>query len=186
MVLVLSLCLTIITICCTVIRMGGIHASGAVESIDTIWEVYWQNVAANIALTMTAATAFRTFFVAKVKERSPRSPQSKSEWYLKGRRLIRSALSPRSWRFKPSANISSDSGDARVPEINQAVPRGTMTGVMTFINGQGRTAAADDTQYMHTLAEEEYPYWRPASPNSGNAQVIMVQRDLTFRRDDAC
>ena len=183
--LVFSLCLTIITILCTITRMAGIHTGHTIDSIDTIWEVYWQYITANIALTMTAATAFRTLFVARVKERSPSSPQSKGQWYLKGRRLIRSALSPRSWRFKPSANISSDSGDHVVPEITQRVPRATMTGVLTFINGQGRTAA-EDSQFIHTLAEEEYSYSCPTSTNNSNAQVIVVQRDVILREDDAC
>ena len=63
-----TLCLTILTIMCTIVRIAGMHTGRTVKSIDSVWGTYWQFIAANIALTMTAVTAFRTFFVSRGAE----------------------------------------------------------------------------------------------------------------------
>ncbi|PVH84950.1 hypothetical protein DL98DRAFT_608996 [Cadophora sp. DSE1049] len=57
-----SLCLTIVIIAVTIIRASGIRHG---NSIDSVWETYWQVISAEVGLIMTSATAFRTFFVAR-------------------------------------------------------------------------------------------------------------------------
>ena len=59
-----SLSLTAITVICTITRVSGVNPGSTYLTIDPVWGAYWQYVTANIALTMTAATAFRTLFVS--------------------------------------------------------------------------------------------------------------------------
>ncbi|MCJ1270048.1 hypothetical protein MMC22_009942 [Lobaria immixta] len=181
-VLLSCLSLTILTILCTIIRISGIHTGRQVKSIDSVWETYWQFIAANIALTMTAATAFRTFFVSRVKEQEPQVVGPKDMWYTKGRRLLRSAFTSRSWRSKSKSNSFGLVGNADLPiSLSHKIPRATMTGVRTFIIGQGRMKAGNS----QVMAEEESEDLWPRSINGGSAPVIQVQQEITSQSDDA-
>lgn len=185
-----SLCLTILTIMCTITRVSRIRTGRTIKSIDSIWETYWQFIAANLALIMTAATAFRTFFIAKSKDRGAQVPKSGySSWYIKGRRLLRSALIPRSWQSRRSKDqySSGDISHADVPVVFAArIPHGTMTGIRTFIHSAGRKKS-EKSQVMHSMVEEEeYPDSVHLPTNGSRDLVIKVQRDMTFRSDEAC
>ena len=73
-----TLCLTILTIVCTIVRVAGVRTSSNNSSLDTVWQTYWQFITADIALTMTAATAFRTFFTSRHDKEEHRSESSGS------------------------------------------------------------------------------------------------------------
>lgn len=168
--LVLCLGLTILTILCTVIRAAGINTGHHIKSIDSIWGTYWQYVAANIALMMTAATAFRTFFISGVNNREAPALQSKETWYIKSRKFIRYKLTPRSWRSKRSPENTGDGDKAswnRPYELHFQAPRATMTGIRTFIHGQGRTKIGH-SQIMHSMLNEGYEDSWPASAKGGS------------------
>lgn len=185
------LCLTILTIMCTITRISGIHTGRTVSSIDSVWETYWQFVASNLALTMTAATAFRTFFVGR-KDGGPQPAKYHDSWTMKGRQLLRSALSfpftlfsSRPWKSKPSDNSSGSEGNHNAPiELRHSIPHGTMTGIRTFLSGQGRTKA-DHSPIMHSVGEEQFDDRWPLS-DSRNARGIKVQQDITLGSDDVC
>ncbi|KAA6406929.1 MAG: hypothetical protein FRX48_09227 [Lasallia pustulata] len=177
------LCLTILTIMCTIIRISGIHTSRTVKAIDSVWETYWQFIAANIALTMTAATAFRTFFLSRVKDRAPQAPRAKDTLYSKAGRLLRSTFSPRSWRSKASADSPGDGNESNIPiELPYQIPGGTMTSIRTFINSHGR-AKVNESQIMHSMVKEEHEDPWPLSTSS---KAIKVQQAITQTSDDAC
>ena len=170
---------------CTITRISGIHTGRTVKSIDSAWETYWQFIAANIALIMTAATAFRTFFVFRAQEKGPQMAKPKDMWYTKSRRLLRSVFTIRSWRSKSKTNSFGDLSNVDLPiSLSHKIPRGTMTGVRTFIIGQGRTKARG-LQMMHSMVEEDSEDLWPHSGNGGSAPVIKVQREITLRSDDA-
>jgi hypothetical protein len=57
-----SLCLTIIMIVVTVMRLVGLRRG---RVLDVLWEIYWQFVAAEVGLILTAAAALRTLFVVR-------------------------------------------------------------------------------------------------------------------------
>ena len=181
--LALSLCLTILTILCTVIRIAGIHTGHNIKSIDSVWETYWQFIAANVALIMTAATAFRTFFISSSGNREVPSSESNEPWYAKGRRFVRSLLDPSSWRSKRSTkNTSDESSGNRSFELPLQVPRATLTGIRTFIHGQGRTKMGE-SQDMHSMIEEgQESSWLMSTRNRSNPS-IMVQRDIAVRSE---
>ncbi|KAM5459741.1 hypothetical protein McanMca71_003247 [Microsporum canis] len=79
--LTLSLCLTILMSIVTIIRGAGVYYKGLV---DTNWETYWVIICAEIGVCLAAATAFRSFFIAR-KEYKTMSPTKdfspKGRWY---------------------------------------------------------------------------------------------------------
>ncbi len=177
-----TLCLTILTILCTITRIAGIHTGRTVKSIDSVWGTYWQFIAANIALIMTSATAFRTFFVSRGDERAAGLPRSKETWFSRGQRLLRYAFAPRSWRSKHKAQSSGDdSGWYDHPiELPQEIPRATITGIRTFINGHGKTKMSNSQLMQSAVAEEHEDSW-PLSAASRSAPGIAVQHEFSTK-----
>ncbi|KAL8792681.1 MAG: hypothetical protein Q9195_004741 [Heterodermia aff. obscurata] len=178
-----TLCLTIVTIMCTIVRIGGIHTGYTVRSIDSIWETYWQFVAANIALGMTAATAFRTFFVNRNADNQGQDQGEqvhvhKEKWYSKGWRFINSVFSTRlwhSWRSKGSRGSNEhDSGRDDTPmELRQQIPSATLTGMRTRIWKQAVSSSRDTSQMMHSVEEEEYQDDWPLSAVQGSSKYSV-------------
>lgn len=164
---------------CTIVRIAGIHTGRSIKSIDSVWETYWQFIAANIALTMTAATAFRTFFVSRnAEDRGHRSPDhgSREIWYSKGRRLLRSVFSTRlwySWRSKDSRRVPDDQGsawDSAPLELRPNIPRATLTGMRTFINGRKVSRLDRESQLMRTVGSDEFQDHWPLSGVDGTTK----------------
>ena len=116
-----SLCLSIVMIIITIIRMSKIRI-GPTQT-DIIWEVFWHQVEACTAVIMVSVSAFRYVFVAHEARQQP--PNRKRVWYMSKKNLLRSAL-----RRKKLRSDSEEMMD-RWPEI----PRATMTGMRTFIQG---------------------------------------------------
>ena len=140
---------------------------------------------------MTAATAFRTFYVSRAQERRPIPPSSNHTWYTRSKKLLRSAFSPRSWRLKPSAKSSScgDTGKATGAfQLEPEVPHRTMTGIRTFISGQGKTKSRP-SQVIGSVADEEYEDSWPLhhlTTNKEGVRTINVQRDVTLVSENNC
>ena len=135
-----TLCLTTITIICTITRVAGVRTSSDNASLDTVWQTYWQFVTAYIATTMTAATAFRAFFVSRRHDRAARGQSAAPFWLSQSWRYLKYKLSHMSGRSKNSefqiVNEVNDTADRRM-ELPRIEERPTMTGIRTFINRQG-------------------------------------------------
>lgn len=142
LVLASTLCLTVLTIMCTIIRVAGVRASASDSSLDTVWQTYWQFITADIALTMTAATAFRTFFTSRHQNRVAGGPQPTDSWRGRSWRVLKFTLNPWSWRAKSSALQISDESSNQHMELARIEERATMTGMRTVIDHQG-----DDYRY---------------------------------------
>ncbi|KAI9705086.1 MAG: hypothetical protein M1836_006869 [Candelina mexicana] len=162
LVLASTLCLTIITIFCTIIRIGGIRTGHTMKSIDSVWETYWQFIAADIAVTMTAATAFRAFFVKRggddrLHAQGVQDDVASETWYGKSWRLLRSIFSTRSWQSRRSEDYPRnprerrDKWDDSPFKLREQIPRATMTGIRTFIGKQATTPS----QMMRSVGHEE-------------------------------
>jgi hypothetical protein len=67
LVLSASLCLTIFVIVATVVRMGGLAHE---NHIDIVWGVFWQLVAADVALIVNSATALPMLFAGMRRRRN--------------------------------------------------------------------------------------------------------------------
>lgn len=131
------LCLTIVVIVCTIIRIAGLRYN---NTVDAVWETYWQYVAASIGLTMTSVSAFRTLFI------SHQVGPKRAEWtqdfkycrmlYISVKRALQRAFTFESWRSKTA--FSKASSDKNAPSFDSdlelgSIERGNITGLRTFI-----------------------------------------------------
>jgi hypothetical protein len=118
--LALSLCLSVATICTTIIRVTGLKLPGH-RSVDVVWQVYWQFVEACIGIVVVSMMVFRTFFV----QRAARASAKRQTPYTYISRLYR--------RGKRTGG----SRDPNNMELPQRFPNATLTGMRTFIQGGG-------------------------------------------------
>ena len=155
----------------TVTRVSGILLH---DKVDNVWEVYWQSLAAETGLILTAMTAFRTLFV------SSRAAGNKPPFWHDLKSTIRKALNPWSWLGRSSTGPSHVSGAESADSIKlPSIPGGTLTGVRTFIRGRGRSSfleAAEGQEENVPLKEEP---WQPHNS-------IAVRHDLSTRSEHVC
>lgn len=177
--LAMSLCLTVVMIVVTIIRVSGVLLG---DIVDDVWESYWLILSAEVGIIMTAVTAFRTFFVARSKRQRGQSPGERTHWYDRSKRLLHRTFSPSRWRFK-SGEQSSIGHEAE--QNNQHVfmealpnlPRAHMTGVRTFIDAHGRTM--NDSRIMQSqMTQGDDEIW-PLRLAEHNGHAIRVQHDTS-------
>lgn len=176
--LAFSLCLTIVVITVTAIRASGMLSD---DMIDPVWGIYWQFVSAVVGLVLTAVTAFRTFFVSRRKMNKAQPPLQREMWYTKGRKYIKRSLSPWTWRShsierRPSEQNLDDS--VELPQI----PHGTLTGIRTFIDGQGRTWADDSHMTQDNTMGQGWGRLAIINTNS-NSRMIGAAWQICLGRD---
>ena len=117
-----SLCLSIMMIISAIVQISGIHAPS--HAIDVTWEIFWQLVEACIAVIMVSLTAFRSLFVAHSAAAQNRQDRHRDS----GRRNRLDSM--KFWKKRVSDDSEEMDG---LPEI----PRATITGLRTFIRGEG-------------------------------------------------
>ena len=154
----------------TIIRVSGLKSPQG--QLDSLWEDYWNLLSSEVGIIMTAATAFRTLFISRSNGgnnrnqgvRSPgtftRIPFSWSQWLTENKRYLQQTFNLRAWRSRKSSDPSNgptsgstdeESGNLELPVI----PRAHMTGIRTFIRGQGRKSAMlHASQIMQTRTED--------------------------------
>ena len=71
---------------------------------------------------------------------------------------------------------------ANLPQI----PRGTMTGVRTFINGRGKTVARASQMMQSQMMEEEEDSMPLAGVGGKHERSISVQHDITSKSERVC
>jgi hypothetical protein len=118
----MSLCLSIVTIGITIVRIAGLKATG-LHTVDLVWQIYWQYIEVCIGIMIVSATSFRIFYVQRAGRSSARKAAPRSNILKRYRQNI----------LNRSANTKDD-WNLPVP-----VPGATMTGIRTFIDGQGKT-----------------------------------------------
>lgn len=152
------LCLTIVVIVCAIIRIAGLRYN---NTVDAVWETYWQYVAASIGLSMTSVSAFRTLFI------SHQVGQKRDEWtqdfkycrllYTSVKRVLKRSFTFKSWRSKTASSKASSDKDrpsfSNDPELG-SIERGTITGLRTFIR-EYRSTPPSASQVMQSGTIEE-------------------------------
>lgn len=157
-----TLCLSIVMIIIAIIRMSKFRIAST--KIDIIWDVFWEQVEACMAVIMVSISAFRSFFVAH--ETRLRENQIRNRpWYMSKQNTSRSAYRRR--------KLQSESEEMdQLPEI----PRATMTGMRTFIDrGKINTESqfsSVGTEDATTLADDD------------NAQKIKVNYTISTDSHD--
>ncbi|KAJ5647169.1 hypothetical protein N7490_003541 [Penicillium lividum] len=66
--LILSLCLTVIMIILSIVRVCGLVYH---DMIDTVWETYWQFLSAEVGVFLASAVSFRSLFVSQRSHSGP-------------------------------------------------------------------------------------------------------------------
>jgi hypothetical protein len=144
--LTLTLCLTIVMIVITIMRIVGLKRG---EVLDYIWESYFTAIAAEIGLTLVALTAFRSLYVSKAQKRNVQSPIATFNWYKKGR----AAMVQIAGKVTGNADSRSDTLDTDKNGegfIRNNIPHATMTGVRSYIDKSGKTVQGTGTGDMRT------------------------------------
>ncbi|KAL5342019.1 hypothetical protein BJX70DRAFT_405376 [Aspergillus crustosus] len=102
-----SLCLTIVMIALSIVRVCGLVYG---DSVDSIWQTYWQFLGSEIGVFLASAVAFRSFFTAR-KQSSNDAPYSiKRAWKKSVSKTIRRSQSDRlhnSWDQMPESELES-------------------------------------------------------------------------------
>jgi hypothetical protein len=100
-------------------------------------------MSAEVGIIMTSGIAFRSFFVSARRKEHDHATKSGSGTRI---RALLGLLTPKMWRSKKTGN--SGSNDVSDPRYDcdlhdlPKVPRGTLTGVQTFINGRGKNTGS--------------------------------------------
>lgn len=117
--------------------------------IDATWELYMQYLAAEVGLILTSFTAFRQFFVARARVGDD---SAETGWKTRVGSLWRRLLGGKSWGSETGETTgeSGESGGSGKKGEKKAgreelpgVPRGTMTGIRSWIDRHGRTRMMD-------------------------------------------
>ena len=138
----------------TIVRVSGLRNG---SNLDPVWDFYWQVVESSIAIIMVSLTAFRSFFV---QERIRRS-QPKKSWY----HGVKQAWSSR------STGASEDSAHELPP-----IARGHLTGLRTYIYGNGRTSQGAGTYLQDE--DEDAEWGQPVTQRPIPSNTISVRQDV--------
>ena len=151
--LVLSLCLTGIMILVTITRIAGIDFHG---QIDFVWESYFLIVAAEVGVILASISTYRALFVAHrkatIKKAKYGGPGSSPN-----RQILRRLLDSSPWRTR--AGGQSTPGSVTASRFDKGalpgIPRAHMTGVRSFINGQGQRMDASSIIESQMIQDED-------------------------------
>ncbi|KAF1959984.1 P-loop containing nucleoside triphosphate hydrolase protein [Byssothecium circinans] len=118
------------TIAVTLIRVVGLKIPKQ-QTVDVVWGVYWQYVEVCIGITVFSATAFRTFFVQRAARNSAKWSTPRSHFAQRFRQKF----------LKRPEDTEDDSSFG----LQCQIPGGTITGLRTFINDNGKTTNLETT-----------------------------------------
>ncbi len=135
----MSLCLSVATIIVTLVRVSGLKVPG-LRTVDVVWEVYWQFVEVCIGITVVSATAFRTLFVQHAARSTAKKSTPRSYFGQRFRQKMQ----------KRSAETDDDVGHG----LPENFPGGTMTGMRTFIDHNGKTNNLDTMRSNSSMKSE--------------------------------
>lgn len=142
------LCLSIMTIFTSVIRVSGIRFYQ--DKSDLVWQIFWQASETAIAITMVSLSAFWSFFIAhESRSRVHRNRPG----YMSRKKPLPASIQKR--------RLGIDSHEMeKLPHI----PRATLTGMRTFIRGKThsaelimRTEQTSDGSDSHLVSYEVNP-----------------------------
>ncbi|KAJ4347927.1 uncharacterized protein N0V89_009299 [Didymosphaeria variabile] len=155
--LAFTLCLTIVMVIITIARIAGLKWRG---KLDSIWETYFIVIAAEIGLSLVAVSAFRALYVSKSKDRHVNKTITSFRWYNKGHAAVWNIITKTTG--KTTSVEMQKRGDGF---LKDDIPHGTMTGMRTFIDANGRTRIYD------TMDEERSMDYSSVSEQRGGPNV---------------
>ena len=159
-ILACFLCLSLVMAMIAIIRVSKMKGS---SNIDLVWELFWQYIEAVVAVLMCSLTAFRTVFTTQQTSVAKRQWQPSASWIQR-------------MKWKKSSEKSADADSDALPTI----PKGTLSGLRTFIRRNNRSAAA--TTVLETdLGLSSMPDTKADAIDEGNLRYhgINVKKDYT-------
>ena len=138
----LSLCLSLVMVFVTVVRMAGIKLAGGV---DIVWLGFWQQQECSIAVIMVSVSAFRSFFVAgAARKRSPKLPIASRKVILANNQSPMEDTSES--QGLTASNAGRTSTSLSLPVQLPQIPSATLTSVRGFIqNAQSSSSRVTDS-----------------------------------------
>jgi len=124
-----SLCLTVFMMATTVTRLAGLIYD---EMVDTIWEIYWTLISGEVGVFLAAATAFRSFFVARKASKNG-TPQQQAQRFFSASFVAKFNRKKKS-TLDDTMESRNEKGAFGLPRV----PRAQITGLRTFIDERGR------------------------------------------------
>jgi hypothetical protein len=129
----------------TIARVAGLIHKG---KVDTIWEIYWTLISAEVGVFMAAATAFRSFFVSRNNSKGY-TPRQQAQRFFSASFVARFTKKKQS-TLDDSLDTQKGSGFG-LP----SVPRAQMTGLRTFIDEQGKIQPMQSGSVSSTVCDND-------------------------------
>ncbi|PIG86720.1 hypothetical protein AARAC_010734 [Aspergillus arachidicola] len=156
-ILMCSLCLTIVMIALSIIRVSGLIYH---DAMDSIWQIYWQFLGSEIGVFLASAVAFRSFFMARNKPSTPVKYSIKKalKHSLSGANKRRHPDSfPDSWFEIPESELDSlsrhGSGESELgQDARSAQPNGVESTDIIFQGGRNTLVSSpsrDNPDLLH-------------------------------------
>lgn len=123
----------------TAARMIGLKHDG---QLDYIWEIFFIAIAGEIGLMLVAVTAFRALYVSRAKTVGHQTITT-FNWYHRSKSVVQKLISSFSGKPRSSDVSKSESGGGKEGFFMGDIPRGTITGVRTFIRKNGADSVVD-------------------------------------------
>lgn len=174
--LAFSLCLTILMIILTVIRVTGL------SDLDVIWVLFWFSMAAEVGLIISAAAAFRALFLAQSHNKKQDSHGKGMRWYMRALRLLRPTFISSSRSKNPDPNYTWFDGN-NLDHVSgfSHVLRITMAGVQklikAFIGGPCKITTRTAESLQCTVVEDGEDF-SPLSENEQPGSSVKPPCDL--------
>jgi hypothetical protein len=121
----------------TIVRIAGLKWRG---KLDAVWETYFIAIGPPIGLSLVAVSAFRALYVSKNKERRIHRTITSFGWYNQGRTAIWRVVTRTTGR---APQTGPETHNKHNGPLKNDIPNGTMTGLRTFIDANGRSRVYD-------------------------------------------
>ena len=140
MALGFTLCLTTILIAITITRIIGLQWK---SKLDSVWEIFFTTLAAEVGLTLAAITAFRALYVSKAKNRRVHRTINTFNWCKVGSDILDPS--------KGTGNTARQGGSENIVmgeglSVRNEIPHGTMRGARSFMELNGKFSRLDSSE----------------------------------------
>ena len=143
-----------------IVRVSGFLKN---NTIDPVWVIFWHQVEGAVAIITVSITAFRSLLGIKALKARERKKRERS-WFSHHQKL-------RARYFQKSTQDESKSG--QLPSI----PGATLTGIRTFINGNGILDKTKPMGMTHK-SDENLPRVASHEPQEIIAAQLSTELDL--------
>ena len=143
-----------------IVRISGMVLR---NSLDMVWVLFWHQVEGAVAIIMVSITAFRSLLGIKALKERERQKMERP-WF--------------SYRPKPLARyFKKETQDESNSQKLPSVPGATLTGMRTFINGNGIWDESTALGMTHK-SEKDWPTLASHEPQEIEVAQISTELDI--------